>query len=453
VDKQKALEILERIRGRTIARWTIKSFIDHGKSAAVYRGENDEGPVAIKVFDTELIDKFGDTKLMARLERERLLLNHGHPNLVEMLSSGIDDDTNLHFLVMEFLPGKSLAECLEDVPVEAIGPIIEQIASAAKFLEDLGLAHRDIKPPNIVISPDFGVATLLDLGVLLPVGEEGLTDSGSQVLFVGTNQYASPEFAMRKEENNPDGWRAVTFYQLGGVLHDLITRTPLFAKHLGVPARLSQAVQTEVVELKSSVVSPHLVALAQNCLVKSPEMRLRLVNWDSFQMKPPKKDAALELRERIRQRASAAATVQDERKKYEQISEGDDDALARALSNIVQEVLRQIGRGGDPPLGNRVVYEVKPAGFIRCNFVPSERHGLPAGLTICLKSEALDVPSRVVRVQADSQCGVMAGDWCPNELGPVYEGCFDEQAIEEKIGLYVLTQVDMAQSAASGGES
>jgi hypothetical protein len=286
--------------------------------------------------------------------------------------------------------------------------------------------------------------------VLLPVGEEGLTDGGKHTLFIGTNQYASPEFALRHEDNSMAGWRAVTFYQLGAVLHDLITRTPLFADHVGVPARLAQAVQTEVVEIRSSSVPPHLVALAQNCLVKSPEMRLRLVSWESFQMRPPKKDPGLELRERIRQRASAAATVQDERKKYGQLNEDDGQALLRTTSNLLQEILRGIGRG-DPPLGNRIVYEVKPRGLVRCDFVPSDRFGLPKGLTVCLSAEILDPQSRVVRLSGNSECAAMAGEWCPSELDLVYEGRFDEQDIEEKIGLYVLTQVDAAQAAATGG--
>lgn len=451
MDRQKALEIFERIKGREFSGYAIEAFIDNGKSAAVYRGVADHERAAIKIFDTELIDKFGDSTLMVRLEREQKLIGHSQPNLVRMLGAGVDDDTGHHFLVLEYLEGRSLADALDEVPEEQIGPVIRQVAGAAHFLETLSLAHRDIKPANILISPDFKTATLLDLGVLRPVGEAGLTDGGGPTLFVGTNQYASPEFALRKEEDTPEGWRAVTFYQLGGVLHDLIMRKPLFFEHLGVPARLAQAVQTEVVEIRSRSVPPWLVALAQNCLVKSADTRLRLVNWDSFEPKQPRRDRGLELRERIRQRASAAATVADERKRYPLASGADDDVLLRTTRNVLQEALRAVGRG-DPPLGRRIVYEVGEPTVVRCDFEPSERIGLPAGLTVCLRPEVMDATSRIVRISGNSQAAVQPSDWCPEELDTLYEGRLDEQEIDQQVGLYVLIQVDAAQSGATNGE-
>ena len=75
------------------------------------------------------------------------------------------------------------------------------------------LAHRDIKPANIVVLDNFSRLVLLDFGVLKPVGEVGLTDVDEQRLFVGTLQYSSPEFLLRDEEDNEQGWRALSIYQ------------------------------------------------------------------------------------------------------------------------------------------------------------------------------------------------------------------------------------------------
>jgi hypothetical protein len=61
----------------------------------------------------------------------------------------------------------------------------------------------------------------------------------------------------------------------------------------------------------------------------------------------------------------------------------------------------------------------------------------------------LDATSRVIRISADSRAAVMASDWCPDELAEVYEGRLDAQEIDQQIGLYVLTQVDAAQSSSA----
>lgn len=451
MDKAKALGIFEQIRGKELAGWKITKLIDNGKSAAVFKGECDGERAAIKIFDTELIEKFGNSTLAARLEREKLLLGHAHPYLVRMLSAGVDDATGLHFLVMEHLTGDCLANRLDEIPAERVADLIHQIASAAEFLEDGGLAHRDIKPANIMISPDCSRATLLDLGVLRPVGEGDLTDGSGPTLFVGTNQYASPEFALRNEEDTTEGWRAVTFYQLGAVLHDLIMRTPIYSDHIGVPARLAQAVQSEIVEVRSNAVPPWLITLAQNCLVKSPETRLRLVSWTSFQPKPERKDLALQLQEQIRQRAAAAATVEEERKRYHSDDRADEAALLRAANNLLQETLRGIGRA-DPPLGRRIVYQAgRTKDIVRCDFEPSKRIGLPDGLTICLCPEVLDPKSKIIRIRGNPKGDSSAKDWQSDELETIYEGRLDQDHIEEQVALFVLGQVDEAQIAASGG--
>lgn len=452
MDRTKALDILDRLKGRDISGWQISKFLDNGKSAAVFKASRGDEVSAIKVFDTDLITKFGGDALTVRSERERSLLSHQNPHLVKMLDAGVDQGTGLHYLAMEFLPGRSMADCIEDIPYEKVALLTEQIASAAYFLEGKSLAHRDIKPANIMVSPDYSHATLLDLGVLKPVGEAGLTDNGDHMLFIGTNQYASPEFALRHELDSIEGWRALTFYQLGAVLHDMIMRKPLYADHVGVPARLAQAVQTEVVQIRSPEVAPWLITLAQNCLVKSPTTRLRLVSWESFIRKVPKKDMALELRERIRQRASAATTVDEELKRY-QISPTDEDhSLQRLTIQLMQETMRTVGRG-DPQLGRRIVYEIDDGAAIRCDFEPSSRIGIPSGLSVCLRATTTDATSRIVEISASAHSEKGVADWAPSEWQVIFEGLLDEGSVEESVGLYVLASVDEAQAASINVEA
>jgi serine/threonine protein kinase len=208
LDRQKASELFDRLKSEELQGWHVTEFIDNGKSAAVYRARKGDVEAAIKVYDSDLVNRFGDAALLERMEREKWLVGCDHPNLVRILDSGVDKKTGNHFLVMEFLKGKSLSNCLWNVTDEEIEIFIAQLASAAEYLESLNLVHRDIKPPNIVITDEDRRLVLLDFGVLRPVGEVGLTD-GDGTLFVGTNQYASPEFALRQEDDSPDGWRAI----------------------------------------------------------------------------------------------------------------------------------------------------------------------------------------------------------------------------------------------------
>ena len=116
-----------------------------------------------------------------------------HPNLARTLSVGNDGD--VHFMVMEYIPGKSLYELVKS---ERDGPL--RVPDAARLFLKLvdgldaahnaGLVHRDIKPSNIMITPD-GEVKLLDLGLARALDDEtGLTRANT---VLGTLDYASPE--------------------------------------------------------------------------------------------------------------------------------------------------------------------------------------------------------------------------------------------------------------------
>ncbi|TGP24224.1 hypothetical protein EN827_11020 [Mesorhizobium sp. M1D.F.Ca.ET.184.01.1.1] len=379
------------------------------------------------------------------MEREKWLVGHDHPNIVKMIDSGVEPETKNHFLVMELLDGPNLSKALNAVSAAAMPSLVAQLASAAEYLESRGLAHRDIKPANIVVVENMSRLVLLDFGVLRPVGEKGLTDNGGTPLFVGTNQYASPEFALRQEEDTPDGWRAVTFYQIGAVIHDLIMKRPLFGNHTGVPARLAQAVQNEVPAILSTEAPPYLVTLAQNCLVKSPKARLQMVSWDNFRQPADRQDRALELQERIRQRAAAARVRQSEATKYEASTSSGESQILHSVGGIIRDILRGIGLD-DPPLPRRIVYVVTdPRSGIRTDFEPLAEVGLPEGLSICFLTEVLDEKSRVVALDAGSSSCKEGAEWHPPELNRLYTGTVDQKAIEEAVSLYVFGSVDSAQ--------
>ncbi len=303
MDSAQAKLFAESLEKAVVGGWTIEGVYGSGKSAVVFRAGKDGAQGALKVFHPELVERYGRHVQLERVQRETNLVGAHHPNLVRILDGGACPHTGQLFVVMEPLAEKNLQQALHEIPPENIASIIAQLASAVRFLEDRGLAHRDIKPENVAISADFSKVTLLDLGVLKPIGLSNLTDV-DQRAFIGTLRYSSPEFLLRKEPDTVEGWRAVTFYQLGAVLHDLLMREGLYAEYENPFASLVQAIEDPSTSPEVYGSDARSVALCRNCLLKNPATRLELVKWEDFAAiaVPPATESPSDARERIRKR-------------------------------------------------------------------------------------------------------------------------------------------------------
>ncbi|QNP43465.1 protein kinase [Sphingomonas daechungensis] len=300
MDQAKALSLEEQLRGQELDGWTIERLVNYGKSAAVFLGRKAGNLAAVKVFDTELIERYGDSTQMERIERELELRGQSHDHLVSIYGGGHDETRNIYFVVMEFLDGPNLKEALSTVETDQIPGLISQLASAARFLEEKDLVHRDIKPENIAILDAGHRLVLMDFGVIRPIKGSNLTDPEGIQAFVGTLQYSSPEFLLREETQDLEGYRALTFYQIGAVLHDLITKKPLFEQFANPYAKLVNAVQFERPSIVNPAVSQRLIDLAERCLLKNPVTRLKVVRWDDFFATEPA--ARVSPRERVAER-------------------------------------------------------------------------------------------------------------------------------------------------------
>ena len=300
MDAAQAEILAKSLEGIDVGGWHVDAFLGKGKSAVVMQCSRGVDTGAIKVFHPELVERYGKTTQLERINREKSLVGAKHPNLVAILDGGACALTGHLYVVMERLPFPNMHELLTKIPVDRIPDLVAQIASAARFLEDRNLVHRDIKPENIAVSPDFFQAILLDLGVLRPVGVSNLTDV-DQRSFIGTLRYSSPEFLLRKEEDSTEGWRALTFYQLGAVLHDLLMRRVLFENDSEPFALLAKAVAEQTPEIYAD--NAKCVALANHCLIKNPVTRVELVSWERFQFLASDKASSLNTaRDRIKLR-------------------------------------------------------------------------------------------------------------------------------------------------------
>jgi serine/threonine protein kinase len=250
-----------------------------------------------------MVEQYGDGTQEERIQRELLLRSKVHPNLIEIYDGGSEIilGVRYYYVVMEYLPWSNLKDFLPKVGLDMQRSIIRQVALAALFLENNGICHRDIKPENVCISSDGANAKLLDLGIIRPVRSASITDQEARH-FIGTLRYAPPEFLFRREKQSIEGFRAITFYQLGGILHDLIMKRPLFEAFSEPYALLVHAVEFEKPRIECLASEHRLADLARCCLLKVPDRRLELVRWEDFLTEPSSADAADEIRAKISKR-------------------------------------------------------------------------------------------------------------------------------------------------------
>lgn len=262
--------------------WELLEFIAHGKSAVVMRARKGHMLAVVKVFHPGLIEGYGRDAQLIRVNRERELIDKHHGNIARVLDAGSCEVTGHLFVAMEDAAGQQLSKVLCSIPRANIAALIEQLASAAMQLENWGFTHRDIKPDNIHVNDALTSLMLLDFGVMKPHGDDSATSQQASKAFVGTHQYSPPEMIHGREENTVNGWRAITFYQIGAVLHDLIARKPIFEYATNRNADLVAAIDNDPVVVIADDVDPLLCNLANRCLLKNPLERLELVNWDDF---------------------------------------------------------------------------------------------------------------------------------------------------------------------------
>ncbi len=438
--------------GKALNGWTVGDYINCGKSALVFKATNGLKEAAVKIFDPEIVERFGRADEDERIRRELTLVGAHHQNLVTIFDGGYSKEHDLYFVVMEYIDAPNLASVLKAIPSDRVRPLISQIAAAARFLEDRGIVHRDIKPDNICVSRDFGHATLLDLGVIRPYANDGepLTDREEQV-FIGTFQYASPEFLLRREEHTPEGHRSLTFYQLGAVMYDMLEKRRIFADSASPLARLVQAILHDTPKMDPTGKTPDLVNLANNCLVKDAKLRLSIVSWDDFASVLNISDSTTSAKENIRKLRTRAlyetqsiesATVHEEIRRRKQVA-------GEILSKIAEQVRAASDECDLPP---RTVKEV-PDGdgaeslLVAC-FKASIQFGLLVDFHLALKLKLLDVNGQVVEVQGAavaSTKSVTESDFRPH-FARLFSGVYEDAVVRMSIEAVLFPALEQAMN-------
>ncbi len=221
----------EAFKARQFGQYRLKDKLGAGGMGEVYRAEHMllKRPCAIKLIKAS---KETDATALAHFEREvQSTAKLTHWNSVEIFDYGHTDD-GVFYYVMEYLPGKSLVDLVEEygpLPPERVVHFLRQTCRALREAHHLGLVHRDLKPANIFaakIGGIYDVAKLLDFGLVkqsIP-GSKRATTLTPADSFSGSPHYMSPEQAEAYDAVDGRG----DIYSLGAVAYYLLTGEPPF---------------------------------------------------------------------------------------------------------------------------------------------------------------------------------------------------------------------------------
>ncbi|MBL4845752.1 MAG: serine/threonine protein kinase [Planctomycetes bacterium] len=201
--------------------YRIEAEAGRGGMGVVYRAcqLSMDRPVALKVLTRRLSQDEAYVEKFLIEARSAAKLNHEH--IVAAIDAGSAAD--LHYFAMEFVDGCTVADLLDEdkLPWVRAFEIGEQVARALGHAHQAGLVHRDVKPENILVTPN-GLAKLCDLGLAKPSQIAGTGEKADTT--EGTPYYCSPEQALGRTDIDPKS----DIYSLGVTIYTMMTGEPPF---------------------------------------------------------------------------------------------------------------------------------------------------------------------------------------------------------------------------------
>lgn len=254
----------DRLLGLTLGRCTILRKIGQGGMGAVYlaRHQSLEIEVAIKILPPTLAMQKGWRERFLR--EARLAARFQHTHAVRVHDAGTEEGVD--FLVMEYVPGKSVAATIAadgPLPLERALELARDAASALAAAHKAGLVHRDVKPDNLLLDAE-GRVKVADFGLARELEGAQVSIEGQ---VIGSPGFMSPEQAEGKAIDE-----RTDIFSLGATLYAMVKgRSPFEAPNMMAAL---QATVNKAVEPLGLPYPPALDALLERMLAKSPALRL-----------------------------------------------------------------------------------------------------------------------------------------------------------------------------------
>jgi hypothetical protein len=207
------------LRGRRLAHFELIEPIGVGGMAAVLRACDTQldRQVALKILPPEMAS---DPENIRRFHQEaKAAARLDHENIARVFFCG--EDQGLHFIAFEFVEGENLRTLLERrgrLPVPEAVRYILQVATGLEHAAERGVVHRDVKPSNIIVSPN-GRAKLVDMGLARNMDRRSDADLTQSGVTLGTFDYISPEQALEPREADTRS----DIYSLGCTFYHILT--------------------------------------------------------------------------------------------------------------------------------------------------------------------------------------------------------------------------------------
>jgi beta-lactam-binding protein with PASTA domain/predicted Ser/Thr protein kinase len=247
-------------------RYRVESLLAHGGMATVYLGTDTrlDRTVALKIMHAELAN---DEDFVRRFVAEaRSVARLSHPNVVTVYDQGADGRTL--YLAMEYVPGRTLRDLLNvrgQLGPRAALDIMDSVLAGLAAAHDAGIAHRDVKPENVLLG-DGRTVKVADFGLARLLTGTSHTKSG---MLIGTAAYLAPE-----QVSGGAADVRTDVYAAGIMLFELLTgRQPHTAD---TPLAVAYKHVNEVVPPPSSIIPglpPALDALVALATSRDPDLR------------------------------------------------------------------------------------------------------------------------------------------------------------------------------------
>jgi len=262
--------------GTHLGPYEIVTLLGVGGMGEVYRARDARlgRIVAIKILPAEFA---ADSDRLGRFEREaRSASALNHPNIVTIYDLGKEGST--HYIAMELIEGKTLRELLNagSLPIRKAIEIAAQVAEGLAKAHEAGIAHRDLKPDNLMITDD-GFIKILDFGLAKLVSPSG-EQSGEQTMsgwqtqpggITGTVQYMSPEQASGSRLD----FRSDQF-SFGLVLYEMVSGKRAFKRNTVAETMVAiLREQAEPIGVQNPEAPAPLCWAIERCLEKEPDKR------------------------------------------------------------------------------------------------------------------------------------------------------------------------------------
>lgn len=241
--------------GRTVRnRYQINELLGEGSTATVYKAQDTRlgREVALKV----LLPQVRDTVRKRFFQEATAVAALNHPGIMAIYD--IDQEGDMHFLVVEYVEGETLGAFIPSTPQQVVD-IGWQIAQALHYAHERQIIHRDIKPANIKVTSS-GQVKIMDLGLALPPDAKRVTAAG---MIIGTPAYLSPEQAQGMTLDY-----RTDIYSLGIVLYEMAAGQLPFLSD-DIPALLLQHVKEPPPSIRS--INPNVPVALENVILKALE--------------------------------------------------------------------------------------------------------------------------------------------------------------------------------------